>query len=144
VDRSPVRRLLLAKRHDDEGTAGRYHRLVSVWALKCADRGTRDYNLVRTGRSEIRSLEGLAGGLGFEPRLAESESAVLPLDDPPPGSPRLHSTAAAHLNSWSAARYLQDPRPSPWSRSLLWVKVRETAHWRSAWTASRQRRPMSE
>ena len=28
----------------------------------------------------------LAGGLGFEPRLAESESAVLPLDDPPPDS----------------------------------------------------------
>ena len=27
----------------------------------------------------------VAGGLGFEPRLAESESAVLPLDDPPPG-----------------------------------------------------------
>src|SRR6266478_915493 len=27
----------------------------------------------------------LAGGLGFEPRLAESESAVLPLDEPPPG-----------------------------------------------------------
>ena len=26
---------------------------------------------------------GVAGGLGFEPRLAESESAVLPLDDPP-------------------------------------------------------------
>ena len=25
----------------------------------------------------------VAGGLGFEPRLAESESAVLPLDDPP-------------------------------------------------------------
>ena len=25
----------------------------------------------------------LAGGLGFEPRQAESESAVLPLDDPP-------------------------------------------------------------
>ena len=30
----------------------------------------------------------LAGGLGFEPRLAESESAVLPLDDPPPGERR--------------------------------------------------------
>src|SRR6516165_5606151 len=28
---------------------------------------------------------GVAGGLGFEPRLAESESAVLPLDDPPMG-----------------------------------------------------------
>lgn len=29
----------------------------------------------------------LVGGLGFEPRLAESESAVLPLDDPPSGAP---------------------------------------------------------
>ena len=28
----------------------------------------------------------VAGGLGFEPRQAESESAVLPLDDPPTGS----------------------------------------------------------
>lgn len=27
----------------------------------------------------------LAGGLGFEPRLKESESSVLPLDDPPIG-----------------------------------------------------------
>ena len=25
----------------------------------------------------------MAGGLGFEPRLEESESTVLPLDDPP-------------------------------------------------------------
>jgi hypothetical protein len=29
------------------------------------------------------SAEGLAGGLGFEPRLKDSESSVLPLDDPP-------------------------------------------------------------
>ena len=28
-------------------------------------------------------MKRLAGELGFEPRLAESESAVLPLDDPP-------------------------------------------------------------
>ena len=28
-------------------------------------------------------LSRLAGGLGFEPRLTESESVVLPLDDPP-------------------------------------------------------------
>ena len=37
------------------------------------------------GVAQIRSnlLFLLAGGLGFEPRLAESESAVLPLDDPP-------------------------------------------------------------
>jgi len=31
----------------------------------------------------------LAGGLGFEPRLTESESAVLPLNYPPPGRSRL-------------------------------------------------------
>ena len=28
----------------------------------------------------------MAGGTGFEPVLAESESAVLPLDDPPFGT----------------------------------------------------------
>src|SRR6185312_13203517 len=39
----------------------------------------------------------LAGGLGFEPRLTESESAVLPLDDPP-------RIAAAHAGGDS-------PRP---------------------------------
>src|SRR5487761_420613 len=40
----------------------------------------------------------MAGGLGFEPRLAESESAVLPLDDPPAGaSRRFFSTGRAHL-----------------------------------------------
>lgn len=31
----------------------------------------------------VRSNRQVAGGLGFEPRLTESESAVLPLDDPP-------------------------------------------------------------
>ena len=36
------------------------------------------------GKCAISPRE-LAGGLGFEPRQAESESAVLPLDDPPPG-----------------------------------------------------------
>ncbi len=44
-------------------------------------------------------LSHLAGGLGFEPRLAESESAVLPLDDPPNsvgrGSPRLSASRTA-------------------------------------------------
>ena len=29
----------------------------------------------------------MAGGRGFEPRLTESESVVLPLDDPPVDSP---------------------------------------------------------
>ena len=36
------------------------------------------------GKHRLRELNQMAGGLGFEPRLAESESAVLPLDDPPP------------------------------------------------------------
>src|SRR6478752_6847952 len=31
----------------------------------------------------------VAGGLGFEPRQPESESGVLPLDDPPSGPPSL-------------------------------------------------------
>ena len=31
----------------------------------------------------LTPLSCLAGGEGFEPPLAESESAVLPLDDPP-------------------------------------------------------------
>ena len=37
----------------------------------------------------------LAGGLGFEPRLAESEFAVLPLDDPPPAWGRRHPPRAS-------------------------------------------------
>ena len=31
----------------------------------------------------LAGLSYMAGGPGFEPGLAESESAVLPLDDPP-------------------------------------------------------------
>jgi hypothetical protein len=38
-----------------------------------------------TGRQRKALNIEMAGGLGFEPRLAESESAVLPLDDPPKG-----------------------------------------------------------
>ena len=33
----------------------------------------------------MRGLSCLAGGEGFEPPLTESESVVLPLDDPPKG-----------------------------------------------------------
>src|SRR5271168_4813509 len=39
------------------------------------------------------SVNMVAGGLGFEPRLAESESAVLPLDDPPSAGSRSPSPA---------------------------------------------------
>ena len=38
----------------------------------------------------------MAGGLGFEPRLAESESAVLPLDDPPVEARKLNSESRRH------------------------------------------------
>ena len=55
----------------------------------------------------------LAGGLGFEPRLAESESAVLPLDDPP--------TVAAKREcrlSNTGGRSCKYPAPGAGSRSL--------------------------
>ena len=47
----------------------------------------------------------MAGGLGFEPRLAESESAVLPLDDPPTRkeSSKGKVTSSKKLNQLSAA-----------------------------------------
>src|SRR5579883_2142595 len=50
---------------------------VPTWCRHAAERRPQSVPI---------SLKNLAGGLGFEPRLAESESAVLPLDDPPPGS----------------------------------------------------------
>ena len=50
----------------------------------------------------------MAGGLGFEPRLAESESAVLPLNYPPNAvlAERLGDTAGA--TEASAVHHLQD------------------------------------
>lgn len=42
----------------------------------------------------------VAGGLGFEPRLAESESAVLPLDDPPMFTNRIN-----HLSFTVVAKF---------------------------------------
>lgn len=47
----------------------------------------------------------MAGGLGFEPRLAESESAVLPLDDPPSAG-GLRSRASKPGRSGCAGRNL--------------------------------------
>lgn len=47
---------------------------------QCSERAGR---LFRELRKHFIDKFWLAGGLGFEPRLAESESAVLPLDDPP-------------------------------------------------------------
>ena len=39
--------------------------------------------LTKPGQAKPNLLISLAGGRGFEPRLMESESIVLPLDDPP-------------------------------------------------------------
>ncbi len=48
----------------------------------------------QNGKSPMTGRE-MAGELGFEPRLTESESAVLPLDDSP--STNLRSQAEEHL-----------------------------------------------
>ena len=51
-----------------------------------------DENICSHSNHLIFTGKRLAGGLGFEPRQAESESAVLPLDDPPlPGSSGLRN-----------------------------------------------------
>ena len=54
--------------------------------MRRPEEGSKDAEIRQLKRDLVR----VAGGLGFEPRQAESESAVLPLDDPPtsPGGPR--------------------------------------------------------
>ena len=67
----------------------------------------------------------MVGGLGFEPRLAESESAVLPLDDPPPAAdlrpPNAPGEAACSTVFW------------------LWVASSERNFWEN-WLAGYARR----
>ena len=52
-------------------------------------------NMLLEKEKRCKSMMLLAGGLGFEPRLAESESAVLPLDDPPLTNNRVDSKMVA-------------------------------------------------
>jgi hypothetical protein len=66
----------------------RTREVVAIRILELARRGERSPIRLRdrilqeaNGRTPLPEV---AGGLGFEPRLTESESAVLPLDDPPP------------------------------------------------------------
>src|SRR5579872_7305362 len=54
----------------------------------------------------------MAGGLGFEPRLAESESAVLPLDDPPTGRRAVSTTGRAGLGRAAVANRAAGRVPS--------------------------------
>src|SRR3954454_15623334 len=58
--------------------------------------------LLATGRKAERNQ--VAGGLGFEPRLAESESAVLPLDDPPSDSRLGSGPIARRIDSTTRRR----------------------------------------
>src|SRR5262245_48331448 len=83
----------------------------------------------------------MAGGLGFEPRLTESESAVLPLNYPPIGKTLSLSVAsgarpvASFFVSWSARCSNVDATPahlghlgrlSKRERSGLCVETRDT------------------
>ena len=63
------------------------------------------------------NADDLAGGLGFEPRQAESESAVLPLDDPPKpgenpfGTARLDQPAAPFKDAFGRLLLLPNLAP---------------------------------
>ena len=46
-------------------------------------RERRQDDAVKRRRDRAAAMNEVAGGLGFEPRFSESESDVLPLDDPP-------------------------------------------------------------
>jgi hypothetical protein len=52
------------------------------------------------GRCPTQRKQDLAGGLGFEPRLAESESAVLPLDDPPSAAGESPPGSGGLISEW--------------------------------------------
>src|SRR5215469_13836794 len=62
-------------------------------------RPPKDRDTISRNRRAFALMQQLVGGLGFEPRQAESESAVLPLDDPPTAGagfkPRLETAQAA-------------------------------------------------
>jgi hypothetical protein len=58
-----------------------------------------------------KPMKTLAGGLGFEPRQAESESAVLPLDDPPSRWARRRRAAPIRLPLFSNAILAAQGRP---------------------------------
>jgi hypothetical protein len=74
----------------------------------------------------------VAGGLGFEPRLAESESAVLPLDDPPVFSLRdqqLAFSRKGHVFQFGLSPFtlgvrgpfaLLGDEPPPWQGASGW------------------------
>src|SRR5262249_5563245 len=90
------------------------------------------------------------GGLGFEPRLAESESAVLPLDDPPTGqrSPTDRDRTEQTESSvrvrrlqliWPAPARVIVLSPKPWRMARAFCMMYSTIT-----QAGGQRRPSAE
>src|ERR1700719_4574909 len=80
----------------------------------------------------------MAGGLGFDPRLAESESAVLRLDDPPPGITRgpepVNSTQACSCVEGRAPRHrLWHRRAEAWLTRPLRPLPMDTGRERGGW-----------
>src|ERR1700761_1568563 len=71
-------------RHPGWLLVGRFAGAKVTWPRACVFR-----DLLSPPRAPTPARIGLVGGLGFEPRQAESESAVLPLDDPPTEGVRL-------------------------------------------------------
>src|SRR5690625_1657997 len=91
----------------------------------------------REGRAPLARRHEMAGGRGFEPRLTESESAVLPLNYPPMGRrpDRMHGGAGQVGASVGAvgpgcgagplaARWAAPPWLQSVARDLVWVEIR--------------------
>src|SRR5262245_39725874 len=102
-----------------------------------------------TRRQDISSLPpvlmrsahrvGLAGGLGFEPRLTESESAVLPLNYPPIGKTLTLSVASGArpvasllLLVRAVPERRRDASPSRTSRSAFQARKARPFAWKRA------------
>jgi hypothetical protein len=71
----------------------------------------------------IMLIKKVAGGLGFEPRLAESESAVLPLDDPPSDARLKSGPITRRIDSttrWGAVGLSITVPPGPCRRAIVW------------------------
>lgn len=66
----------------------------------------------------------MAGGLGFEPRLTESESAILPLDDPPSYTHRERGGTEANHNKSNYRLENCGPLRALWRPTFLRSTIR--------------------
>src|SRR5579884_1428833 len=89
----------------------------------------------------------VAGGLGFEPRQAESESAVLPLDDPPSGQKALRDRPFRPARgAFQATR--RGPR-QPWAKAAGTMAANSSIagtdqpYWRWFKSVTTEKKPMT-